>query len=132
MFTRLAWRSDHGSAPVEFSLVGVLVVTLVLGVLQLALAQHVRNTLLDAASEGARWAALADSSLSAGEQRTAALISMAIGDAYSADISSEYVRWNSRDAVAITVAAPLPLIGLLGPATMLKVTGHATREPVTQ
>ena len=46
----------------EFTLVGVLLTVLALAVVQLALALHVRNTLLDAAAEGARYAALAGSS----------------------------------------------------------------------
>lgn len=49
---------EHGSAPVDFALVSVLVVALGLGLLQLALGLHVRNVLVDAAGEGARRAAL--------------------------------------------------------------------------
>ncbi|BDZ44332.1 TadE/TadG family type IV pilus assembly protein [Naasia aerilata] len=43
---------DEGSAPVEFVLVGALLTLLVLSVLQLGLALHVRNTVTDAAAEG--------------------------------------------------------------------------------
>lgn len=56
---------DRGSAPVEFVLVGALLTLLTVSVLQFALALHVRSTLIDAAAEGARHAALADSSLAA-------------------------------------------------------------------
>ena len=56
----------------EFVLVGVLLTALLLAVVQLALALHVRNTVLDAAAEGARYAALAGSSAEAGVQRTRA------------------------------------------------------------
>src|SRR5699024_8700584 len=48
-------NDERGSAVVEFVLVSVLVVTLLLGVLQLTLALHVRNTVVDAAGEGARY-----------------------------------------------------------------------------
>ena len=51
-------RDEEGSAVAEFSLVGVLLTALLLAVVQLALALHVRNTVLDAAAEGARYAAL--------------------------------------------------------------------------
>ena len=46
---------------VDFVLVLVVVVPLFLGIVQLALVLHVRNTLTSAASEGARYAATASS-----------------------------------------------------------------------
>ena len=61
---------DDGSAVVEFVLVGTLLTLLTLSVLQLGLALLVRNTVLDAASEGARYAALADNDLPDGVART--------------------------------------------------------------
>ncbi|WP_414172598.1 TadE/TadG family type IV pilus assembly protein [Clavibacter tessellarius] len=45
-------RDDRGSAPAEFVMVGALLVVLALSVVQLALALHVRTTVLDAAAEG--------------------------------------------------------------------------------
>ncbi|MDQ2661335.1 MAG: pilus assembly protein, partial [Actinomycetota bacterium] len=50
-------RDERGSAVAEFTLVGILLTVLALAVVQLALALHVRNTMLDAAAEGARYAA---------------------------------------------------------------------------
>ncbi|MET0782884.1 MAG: TadE/TadG family type IV pilus assembly protein, partial [Leifsonia flava] len=67
-------RDERGSAVVEFTLVSVLLTTLALAVVQLALALHVRNTVIDAAAEGARYAALADNTLADGEERTRMLI----------------------------------------------------------
>jgi hypothetical protein len=52
-------RDDSGAA-VEFVLVGVLVCALFLGILEIGLALHVRNTLVACAAEGARYAANAD------------------------------------------------------------------------
>ncbi|WP_036969499.1 TadE/TadG family type IV pilus assembly protein, partial [Promicromonospora kroppenstedtii] len=52
-----AGRREHGSAAVEFLLVSVLVLALLLGVVQVALAVHVRSLATDAAAEGARVAA---------------------------------------------------------------------------
>lgn len=124
------FRSERGSAPVEFVLVGVMIVALALGVVQLALALHVRNTLQDAASEGARWAALADNSLEAGRGRTAELIALAVGEQYASDIRVETTSWQGRAAVQVTVQATLPLIGFFGPSRALSVTGHATREVI--
>lgn len=130
MVTRPNTRSDDGSAVVEFVFVSSLLVFLVLGVLQLALVLHVRNTVQDAASEGARWAALADSSLSAGHERTQALIEMAVGAQYARDIQTGYDIWLGQPATVVTVRAPLPLLGLWGPSHMLEVSGHAAREVV--
>ena len=44
---------ERGSAVAEFVLVSALVLALFLGVVQVALAQHVRTLLVDAAAEGA-------------------------------------------------------------------------------
>lgn len=120
---------ERGSAVVESLLVTVLLTALTLGLLQLGLALHVRNTVHDAAAEGARHAALADSSLDAGVERTRALITTAIGSAYAEQVRAEYLHYAGHPAVAVTVRATLPVLGLLGPAGAMEVTGHAAREP---
>ena len=51
---------ERGAAVVDFVLVLVVLVPLLLGVLQVGLVLHVRNTLMAAASEGARYAATVD------------------------------------------------------------------------
>ena len=51
-------------------LVLVVVVPLFLGIFQVALVLHVRNTLVSAASEGARYAATVDRPLAAGVAKT--------------------------------------------------------------
>ncbi|GMA29919.1 TadE/TadG family type IV pilus assembly protein [Arenivirga flava] len=43
---------ERGSAPAEFVMVSALLLALLLAVLQLGVALHVRNTVTDAASEG--------------------------------------------------------------------------------
>ncbi len=48
---------DDGSAIVEFVLVSVLVVVLILALVQLGVALYIRNSLVAAAAEGARYAA---------------------------------------------------------------------------
>lgn len=127
-WVRAAVRDDRGSAPVEFVLVGVLLTILTLGVLQLALALHVRNTVLDAAAEGARYGALADNEPADSVQRTIELISTAIGPDYARDVSVREGSWMGVPAVIVTVRTALPLAGLLGPDRALEVEGHAARE----
>lgn len=121
-------RDDRGSAVVEFTLVGILLTVLVLGVLQLGIALHVRNTVLDAAAEGARFGALADNTPADGVQRTRALITEAIGADYAGDIDVATGSWQGHPAVTVTVHTTLPVIGLLGIGGALEVAGHAAIE----
>ncbi len=121
---------DRGSAPVEFVLVGVLLTMLTLSVLQVAFALHIRTTLIDAAAEGARHAALADSDLRAGVDRTRELISTALGEGYAQSISAGTGAFGGHPVVVITVTAPLPLIGMAGLPEALEVSGRAALEPL--
>lgn len=121
-------RDDRGSAVAEFTLVGVLLTVLALAVVQLALALHVRNTLLDAAAEGARFAALAGSSVSDGTARTRDLISAAISAEYARDVRAGTTSVAGVPVVEVTVTATLPVIGLLGVEHGLEVSGHAALE----
>lgn len=121
-------RDDAGSAVVEFTLVGILLTVLTLAVVQLGLALHVRNTVLDAAAEGARFAALADNVPADGVARTRALITQAIGADYASDVRIATGEWRGHPAVTVTVRTTLPVVGLLGVGGALEVAGHAARE----
>ncbi len=120
--------SEEGSAPAEFVLVGALLLVLVLGVVQLGLDLLVRNTVLDAASEGARWASLAGNDLADGVGRTRELIDVSIGPAYAQDVTARRSEILGRPAAVVTVRAPLPVVGLLGLGRDLEVSGHAVLE----
>ena len=109
-------------------MVGGLLTVLTLSVLQLGLALHVRNTVLDAASEGARYGALADNSLSDGVVRTRDLITAAIGSGYAEAVSANYGSYLGHPSAIVTVRSPVPLIGLIGFADGLEVAGHAAVE----
>ncbi len=119
---------ERGSAPAEFVLVGGLLVLLVLSVLQLGLALHVRNTVADAASEGARHAALGGGTLESGAERTRELIATALGSGYAVEVG---VRESSTAGIPIAevaVTAPLPVLGLVGIDRAVEVTGRAPLE----
>lgn len=105
-----------------------LLLALVLGVLQLALALHIRNTVLDAASEGARFGALADRTPAEGAARTVELITTAIGPTYATDVSATTSTHLGHPVVVVSVRSPLPVLGLLGPDSVLEVEGHAAIE----
>jgi hypothetical protein len=113
---------------VDFVMVGALLTLLTLSVLQLGLALLVRNTLIDAAAEGAHIAALADNTLDDGRQRARELIEASIGDRYAGSIAAVHGTYRGLACVTVTVRAPLPVIGLFGPERALEVAGHAPVE----
>lgn len=119
---------DRGSSPVEFVLVGTLLTLLTLGVLQFGVTVYVRNVVHDAAVEGAHHAALADTSLSEGAERTRAIVARTVGAEYADDVEVRRTTAQGFDAVEVRVSAPLPLVGLLGIPRMLEVTAHAPVE----
>lgn len=121
-------QAETGSAAAEFVMVAALLTVLTLGVLQLGVALLVRNTVLDAAAEGARYGALADNAPADGAVRTRQLIGTAIGADYAHDVSATTGEWEGRPAVTVTVRTTLPVIGLLGVGGGLEVAGHAARE----
>ena len=123
---------DRGSAVAEFVMVGALLTALALAVVQLALALHVRNTLVDAAAEGARYASLADSTPADGVLRTRELVAAALGEGYPVEVGAREVAFHGHPAIEITVSATLPIAGLLGPPSVLEVSGHAALEPTVE
>lgn len=109
-------------------MVGGLLTLLTLSVMQLGLALHIRNTVLDAASEGARFAALADNGLPDGVARTRDLIGSALGPGYALDITASFGNYLGHPSTIMTVRTPLPLVGLAGIDHGLEVSGHAALE----
>ncbi|NED96072.1 pilus assembly protein [Phytoactinopolyspora alkaliphila] len=120
---------ERGVAVVEFTLVSVLLVTLFLAVLQIGFVIHVRNTLVASAAEGARHAANANRSLDDGRARTRSLIAEALSLRFAGDVSTRMVNIGGAATVEVTVTTTLPVVGLLGPARGLTVSGHAVAEP---
>jgi Flp pilus assembly protein TadG len=108
--------------------VSILLIALLLGVVQLALALHVRNTLTDAAAEGARYSALVGATDADGVHRVKALITSALAEEYARDVALTRTGSGEGGVIEVTVRAPLPVIGLLGPAGGVEVTGRATVE----
>jgi Flp pilus assembly protein TadG len=122
-------RRDRGAAVVDFVLVLVVLVPLVLGILQVALVMHVRNTLAAAASEGARVAATADRGPADGVSTTREQIDDAIAGRYAGDVSVRAVSIDGAPGVEITVRGRVPALGIGGPAIEVEVTGRAVEEP---
>jgi Flp pilus assembly protein TadG len=119
---------DAGSAIAEFAMVAALLTVLTLSVMQLGLALLIRNTIVDAAAEGARFGALADNSPEDGIGRTEELIATALGPTYAGNVTASTGSYLGHPAIIITVRSPLPLIGLIGVDGGLEVSGHAAIE----
>jgi len=121
-------RDDRGAAVVDFVLVMILLVPLVLGIAQVGLVLHVRNTLASAASEGARAAAPLGATPADGVQRTQTMIRDALADRYADDVSARWATVSGVAGTEVVVHAQVPALGLFGPSVSVTVHGHAVRE----
>lgn len=119
---------ERGSAVAEFAMVAGLVVFLFLGVMQLGLALHVRNTLTLAASEGARAGARLDASPEEGVARARQVVTGSLSARFAQHISAGHATVDGVRVVVVTISAPIPVIGPLGPDQTLTVTGRAFEE----
>ncbi|MCC5783796.1 pilus assembly protein TadE [Kocuria sp. CCUG 69068] len=117
--------TDRGSAVVEYVMVAGLVAMIFAATLQLALALHVRNTLIDAAAAGARYGTLADRSPEDGVERTRRIVTGALGPRYAQDVVATTAAVGELRTLEITVVSPLPVVALFGPPDSLEVRGHA-------
>jgi hypothetical protein len=113
---------------VDFVLVGALLSLIFVALVQLAVVLHVRNTLIDCASDGARWGALADRTPADGAERARLLITQDLSGRYAGDVEAGGEQVDGLATVVVRVRAPLPLLGLLGAGRVLVVSGHALRE----
>lgn len=121
-------RDEDGAAVVDFVLVMMLLVPLVLGITQVALVLHVRNTLASAASEGARAAAPLGATPEDGAVRTRTMIRQALADGYADNVSASWTTVSGIAGSEVVVHAQVPALGLFGPSVPLTVRGHAVRE----
>lgn len=121
-------RDQRGSAVVDFVLLAVILMPIVLGILHLALVLHVRNTLVSAASEGARYAATLDRGPADGRARAAQEITGALSGRFARNIDVRRTSIGGAPGVVVTIRATVPPLGLWGPSTPLTATGHAIDE----
>jgi Flp pilus assembly protein TadG len=121
-------RRERGAAVVDFVLVVVVLVPLFLAIMQVALVLHVRNSLVAAASEGARYAATVDRGPEDGAQRTRELIESSLANRFADDVTASQTQVDGYPGVVVDVNAKVPTLGLWGPAITLHVSGHAVEE----
>ena len=125
---RRARPGERGAAVVDFVLVLLVLLPLVLGILQLALVLHVRNTLASAAAEGARHAAVAGSSAAAGQAKVEELVDGALSKEFVRTVSVAHRSWAALPGYEVVVEADVGVLGLGGPGVHLRVQGHAIAE----
>ena len=113
-WTRLR-ASEEGSEVVSTVLVQGLVVLVILLLVQLAFASHVRTMSVSAASEGARRGALLGGDEDEARARTGELLDSLVGAAKDREIAVERESDAGVDVLTVTVRTRLPLVGGLGP-----------------
>ncbi|GAA3321269.1 hypothetical protein GCM10017711_00520 [Paeniglutamicibacter sulfureus] len=119
--------NQRGSAVAEFVMVSALLIAVFLAILQLTLALHVRNTLMDAAAAGARYGTLADRGPGDGVGRTQDIIRGALSDRFASNVQANAISIGGTPGVRITVRAGIPLIGMIPFAGEFVVHGESVR-----
>lgn len=119
---------ERGAAVVDFVLVLLVLLPLVLGILQLALVLHVRNTLASAAAEGARHAAFAGSSAPAGQAKVEELVDGALSAEFVRSVSVQPADVGGAPGYEVVVEADVSVLGIGGPGVRIRVEGHAIAE----
>lgn len=113
---------------VDFVLVSVVLVPLVLGLIQVGLTLYVRNTVVAAATEGARYAATSGGSPGSGALRARARLDGVVGDRFLREVSARYEDHRGVAVVEVRIRAVVPALGLWGPGVGIDVSGHGVRE----
>lgn len=119
--------SEEGSEVVSTVLVQGLVVLVILLLIQLAFASHVRTMSVSAASEGARRGGLLGGDEEEAAARTGELLDSLVGAAKDREISVDRESDAGVDILVVTVRTRLPLVGGFGPR-WLTVHGRALVE----
>ncbi len=125
-WTRLR-ASEEGSEVVSTVLVQGLVVLVILLLVQIAFASHVRTMSVSAASEGARRGGLLGGDEDEAAARTGELLDSLVGAAKDREIAVDRESDAGVDILTVTVRTRLPLVGGFGPR-WLTVHGRALVE----
>ena len=125
-WTRLR-ASEEGSEVVSTVLVQGLVVLVILLLMQIAFASHVRTMSVSAASEGARRGGLLGGDEDEAVARTGELLDSLVGAAKDREIAVDRESDAGVDILVVTVRTRLPLVVGYGPR-WLTVHGRALVE----
>ncbi|MGP9488932.1 TadE family protein [Glutamicibacter sp. 287] len=111
----------------EFVMITSLLIVITLTLIQLTLVLHVRNTLTDAAANGAHYGALANRTPSDAGGRTRLLIAESLHSGFAQNVQVSTSAVGDSQLVSVTVSTRVPLIGLLPNGWNLNVRGEAVR-----
>lgn len=123
-------HNSAGSAVVDFTLISLVLIPLVLGLMQVALVLHVRNTMTAAVSEGARAGARESSTPAVGAATARSLISQGISGKFATSVSAKSAPIGGSPGVVVTATAQVPALGLFGPKVNVDVSGRAIAEEI--
>lgn len=129
MLDRLGARDD-GAAVADFVMIMVLLVPLFLGIFQVGLVLHVRNTLTACASEGARYGANFNRDASDGVARTRECIGSSLSSKWSSNVSASMGSSAGVPVVVVNADTVVPALGLWGRLVDVHTSGHAVKERV--
>lgn len=122
------WRDDRGAAVAESTMVMALVVLLFAVLLQAGLVIHTRNVMIDAASAGARYGALADRTPDDGVQRARELLAAGVPGQSGAHVDAEPTSQDGVPVLRVTISSSLPGVAFLPGPIPVEVSGHAHRH----
>lgn len=109
-------------------MVMALVVLLFAALLQAGIVIHTRNVMIDAASAGARYGALADRTPDDGVDRARQILSSSVPGQSGVAVSAETTSQDGVPIVRVTVSGSLPGAGFLPGPLRVEVSGHAYRH----
>jgi hypothetical protein len=121
-------RNDRGSASVESLGVSVLVTILALAILQFAVIAHVRAVVVDSAIAGAAFGSYADSTLTAGIERTRYLLEIGVAADLIESVSGRTTTIRGRPVRVVTVNYRVPAFALWVPSVSDRVSARAFVE----
>ncbi|MGP9527653.1 TadE family protein [Glutamicibacter sp. AOP5-A2-18] len=124
---QLLREETRGSAVAEFVMITTLLVLIAMTLIQLALVLHVRNTLIDAAANGAHYGALANRSEADARGRAQLLITESLHGGFADNVGVSSANVGKNQVITVSVDTRVPLIGLLPNGWDLHVQGEAVR-----
>ncbi len=117
--------NQRGSAVTDFVLVAFPMLAIFVATITLSFASYARTVLLDATIEGARYAALADSSIPTGVLRTKQLVKSSLGSVLTVNVDASSSVVGELELIKFVSTAALRISPR---ASIIKVSSVATRE----
>lgn len=119
----MQWTEDDGAIVAESALIIALITLLCGTILQLGVIIHTRNTMIDAASAGARYAALADRNPHDAPDRARSVLAGSVPNSQGATI--QVTSESGGEIIAVTIDHQLPILGFITGPIPLSVTARA-------